>query len=267
MIDHVVKSCAAQIKALDEKTFTATITTESVDRDHEVVLAKGLNLDRFRENPTVLFGHEHDSFPIGKATTIELKGNKVVATVTPAPTERGAEAFKLIQGGFLNSVSIGFKPLEGGPPTEKELTANPLWKGTRTIFRSADLLEFSVVNVPANPDAKITAVSKRFVKMLKHHEQHEPDSFAELEEAEAAKWVGDGVAEWATSGEAELATGKVLDLVSTTLTEEIAEITAEYLGDPESFTFDDRVKDQNYTELRRLVVNEIRRAQGRIYAI
>lgn len=172
------KDFTGELKAdHDESVFQATITTETVDRDGDVVLAKGLDFEAFLKNPVVLLGHPFAiesafDLPVGKANWIKAKGRKVIAEVTPAPTEMGKEIFELIKGGFLNAVSIGFDPIDDGPPTEKELRARPEWAGARRIFRKAELVEFSIVNVPANPDALISAIRKGNLSMsaetLKH---------------------------------------------------------------------------------------------------
>ena len=161
------KSFACELKAEhdDERTFIATITTESVDRDGDVVIAKGLDFQAYLKNPVVLLGHPFgmdNSFdlPIGKANWIKAKGRKVIAEVTPAPTELGNEIFDLVKGKFLRAVSIGFRSLESGPPTEKELRARPEWAGAKHIFRKTELVEFSVVNVPSQPEALISAINK-----------------------------------------------------------------------------------------------------------
>lgn len=165
------KGYAGEIKADDdERSFVATITTETVDRDGDVVLAKGLDFENFLKNPVVLLGHPMGiegiaDLPIGRATWIKAKGRKVIAEVAPAPTDMGNEVFDLIKGGFLNAVSIGFRSIDAGPPTEKELRKHPEWAGANRIFRESELVEFSVVNVPANPDALISAIRKGHIRL------------------------------------------------------------------------------------------------------
>lgn len=170
-IEHATKDYAGEIKADDdERSFVATITTETVDRDGDVVLAKGLDFESFNKNPVVLLGHPMGmsgpgDLPIGRAKWVKAKGRKVIAEVVPAPTELGNEVFELIRGGFLSAVSIGFRAIDVGPPTTKELKSHPEWAEAKRIFRKSELVEFSVVNVPANPDALITAIRKGLVKL------------------------------------------------------------------------------------------------------
>lgn len=148
----------------DARAFIATITTNSIDRDREVVLPKGINFDRYMKNPLVFFGHESWKMPIGKTVWIKSRGNTLVAKAVPAPTDQAQDVFKMIDGGFLKAVSIGFDPSpyadQNGPPTEKELRAKPEWASVRRVWRKVDLLEWSVVGIPSNPDALIEAVEK-----------------------------------------------------------------------------------------------------------
>lgn len=162
----------SELKAVDddEGTFTATITTGAVDRDHEIIIAKGVSFENFLKVPVVMFGHDHHGLPIGKALWVKsARGGKIIAKVKVAPTEFAQEVFELIKGGFLSAVSIGFRPIgdKNGPPTEKEIAKNPDMAGARWVYRESDLLEFSVVNVPANPEALITAVGKGAVSLSK----------------------------------------------------------------------------------------------------
>lgn len=170
--EPATKSYEAEIKADDDEegTFTATITTGAIDRDHEIIVAKGISFENFLKRPTVLFGHDHTGLPIGKALWVKsARGGKIIAKVRVAPTEFAQEVLELIKGGFLGAVSIGFRPTgeKSGPPKPEEVKKNPDWADARWIYREVELLEFSVVNVPANPEALITAVGKGAVSLSK----------------------------------------------------------------------------------------------------
>ena len=60
----------------------------------------------------------------------------------------------------MRAFSIGFQYIEGSPPEEKEIVANPSWAKCRFVIRKSELYEYSCVSVPANPDAFSLAVSK-----------------------------------------------------------------------------------------------------------
>jgi len=125
-------------KAADADTgsFRVVITTEDLDRYNEVIKMEGWELNHYRSNPVVLWGHDHSRI-IGVATDIRIENNQMIAEGKFAPTEEGQEKRKLYEQGFLKATSVGF--------IEKEREGN--------IVTKAELIEFSFVSVPANPYA------------------------------------------------------------------------------------------------------------------
>lgn len=127
----------------DTGTFEVVITTENLDRYQEVISMEGWELEHYRSNPVVLWGHDHNRI-IGVATSISIEDGKMVARGKFAPTEEGQEKRKLYEQGFLKATSVGF--------IEKEREGN--------LITKAELLEFSFVSVPANPYALSLAMEK-----------------------------------------------------------------------------------------------------------
>lgn len=140
---------------LEERSAIHFITTEDEDRMGDIVRADGMDASAFDKNPVVLFGHDYGSLPIGKslwrkpATRNGVKG--IIAKTQFAPTPAGEQAFVLWKEGFLNATSIGFLP-KADKMTLRE-------KGGYDIG-GWDLLEYSIVPVPANPQALRLAVEK-----------------------------------------------------------------------------------------------------------
>jgi len=66
----------------------------------------------------------------------------------------------MVKHGDLNGKSIGFLPLDGGPPTAEEIAKHPTWKLARWVYRKSLLLEYAVAPVQANPEALVESVSK-----------------------------------------------------------------------------------------------------------
>src|SRR4051794_22140 len=50
-----------------ERADISLISVESVDRDGDVVLAKGMALEMFQRNPIVTMAHKYDELPVGRA--------------------------------------------------------------------------------------------------------------------------------------------------------------------------------------------------------
>lgn len=148
-------SFATTIKAADDgsRRMTFTISTASIDRYGDTIAVDGWQLEAYRANPVVLWAHDQSSLPLGRATRVEVDGAALVAEAefTPAGVARFNDAvYDMLKGGFLNATSVGFLPLE--------------WKfaddpGRRygVDFTKQELLEFSVVPVPANAEALVQA--------------------------------------------------------------------------------------------------------------
>jgi phage head maturation protease len=145
-----------------ERAVVAVISTPALDRDREVLLPNGVDLKAYRKNPVVLWAHDYKQPPIGKALWIKKTKEDVRAKVQFADTDMGNEVFQLFQDSILKAFSVGFDPwsAESRDPAEADLKANPEWAGVDRIYTKWELLEFSAVPVPANPEALAVAVSK-----------------------------------------------------------------------------------------------------------
>jgi hypothetical protein len=149
--------------AAEDRTEVSKITTEAVDRDREIVIAKGIDLAAFRSNPVVLLNHNWTGLPLGKALWVKNEGNGLSAKTQYAkrPQEHTGEwvpesVYSLIKQDMLPGKSIGFLPLEARPPEKAEIAQRPELKDVRRIITKSILLEYSVVGIPSNPEALVT---------------------------------------------------------------------------------------------------------------
>lgn len=135
-----------QVKALIEKDeekggYIAVASTDIEDRQGERVMVDGWDLKAFKQNPVLLLFHDHHSLPVGKAEKIWVeKSGKQKLMFKPQfeqITERGRAITELVKQGFLKTFSVGFRPIDTDGNT----------------FTKQELLEISLVNVPANPEA------------------------------------------------------------------------------------------------------------------
>lgn len=130
------------------------LSDETVDRYGDVVVASGWDLRNFKKNPIALFGHQ-SSFPIGRWSNIRVEGGKLLAKLNLAArgtSQRIDELIGLVEQGILRAVSVGFRALEQ-EPIDKEKP----YGGYR--YTKSELLETSLVSVPANPAALALAKS------------------------------------------------------------------------------------------------------------
>jgi hypothetical protein len=149
--------------AAEDRTEVSKITTEAVDRDREIVVAKGIDLAAFRSNPVVLLNHNWTGLPLGKALWVKNEGNGLSAKTQYAkrPQDHTGEwvpesVYSLIKQDMLPGKSIGFLPLEARPPEKAEIAQRPELRDVRRIITKSILLEYSVVGIPSNPEAVVT---------------------------------------------------------------------------------------------------------------
>ncbi len=163
-LEFVRKGFVAESKGTDdeERSSTDLISTADVDRDNEILLPRGAELTHYKKNPQVLFGHDYRSPPIGRAAWVkkDSASKGLLAKTIYAATEFAEEIWSLVKGGFLPARSVGFIPLEGHEPDEKEIARHPERAGARYIYDKWELLEYSVVPVPSNRQALQLAVGK-----------------------------------------------------------------------------------------------------------
>lgn len=142
------KAVSCEVKAIEGQpgVYEVMASTEAMDRQGDVLVSTGAQLDNYRRNPVVLWAHDYTRLPVAKTLDIQpVPGVGLRATMEFAPN--GVDPFidavrALWDGGFLNAASVGFQPKAGTPIGNG---------GTR--YTSWDLLEFSIVPIPANPDA------------------------------------------------------------------------------------------------------------------
>lgn len=153
---------AATIGDNSERSMTFVASDESVDRYGDIIRASGWDLSNFKNNPVLLFGHDSHAVPIGKVPDIRVEGSRLIAGVKFRPEGDNADAddvYSALKGGFLSAVSVGFlptvKPNYIWAPDDPDHEKWP----TGYEFVGQELLELSVVPVPANPQALALARS------------------------------------------------------------------------------------------------------------
>jgi len=132
------------------------LSDETPDRLGEVLSAKGWDLANFKRNPIALFSHRAD-FPIGRWKNLRVEDGRLKGSLEMAPagtSDRIDEVRKLVEAGILKAVSVGFKSHKKEVMDEK---SDPYFGPFR--YLSQELVECSLVSVPANPNALAIAKS------------------------------------------------------------------------------------------------------------
>ena len=126
-------------------------STNALDRTGDVIdhnAWKQGGLDNYGDNPIILFNHNYDR-PIGRAKYCDVTQNGL--EIEAKISKSAGDVVDLIKDGVLGAFSVGFKV--------KDAEYN---KETDGFFiKSAELLEVSVVSIPANQTATFS-ISKSF---------------------------------------------------------------------------------------------------------
>jgi HK97 family phage major capsid protein/HK97 family phage prohead protease len=138
----VIHKTTVALAAGDPLTFVLSDATK--DRMGDIIDPKGWVLDNFKSNPMALFNH-NSGFPIGHWEDVKVQGGRLIGKLKLAArgtSDRIDEIIGLVEQGILRAVSVGFTPIERKPLEDG---------GIR--FTKQELLETSLVSIPANPAA------------------------------------------------------------------------------------------------------------------
>lgn len=138
------------VEAVIEKSsdgLVAVASSNTTDRHGEIVDNNGWDLKAYKKNPLILWGHDHNEPAIGTSTKTWIEGTGKSAKLMIKPelhdvTPRAAAIKELVNRGIIKALSVGFRPLESPDGV---------------TYTKSELLEVSVVNVPANSDAQFLA--------------------------------------------------------------------------------------------------------------
>lgn len=147
------------VEETESRTVEFVISTETIDRHGTVFMADGWDLDEYRKNPIVAYQHETNGSWLGDSdpdsiigtSEVRIEDGKLIATATFEDAELNPKADKIyrkILAGTLRAASVGVRPTEGHWGRE-EAGENP----DVLYFTRQSLIEWSVVNIPSNPDA------------------------------------------------------------------------------------------------------------------
>jgi len=126
----------------NERSVVHYITTTTKDRYGDIVNPMGADLSNYEKNPIVLFNH-NPNWVIAKSLWRKNEKDGILAKTKFASIDFASDIYQLYKEGVMNAWSIGFIPdwqeavdLENG-----------------YLFNKWELVEYSAVSIPANPDA------------------------------------------------------------------------------------------------------------------
>lgn len=133
-------------------SYSFVASTENSDRYGDVINQKGWSLEAYNRNPVVLLNHNSNSLPIGKGKVSIKDGQLMIDVEFDQEDELAKRVENKVKNGYINAVSVGFNPIES--KRRSELPKEHKAFGKRGMyFEKSELLEVSIVTIPANSDA------------------------------------------------------------------------------------------------------------------
>uniref|UniRef100_A0A6H1ZVJ9 Putative structural protein n=2 Tax=viral metagenome TaxID=1070528 RepID=A0A6H1ZVJ9_9ZZZZ len=163
MEELMLKTYIAETKAVEgERALNVTFTTDTPDRDGDIVEAKGARLANFRKNPVVLPAHKYSEPAIARAENLVKTDHGITAKVI-FPTEGtyplADTIYSLYKQKIMRAWSVGFIPIKSEDITDDENVDSKAVRGGKR-FKIWELLEFSACSVPKNPEALNNMIAK-----------------------------------------------------------------------------------------------------------
>ncbi len=136
----------------DAKRVTAVISTGDVARDGAIIEPSGWDFTNYDRNPVVLWMHDESAMPFARtvehiATDKELIARAEFDTDDPM----GDTVFRKIANGYINATSVRWLPKR----TEVRIEGEDKEQREVLVFLEQELLEWSFVTIPADPEALI----------------------------------------------------------------------------------------------------------------
>lgn len=142
-------------RSSDNKRTVITINTNTLDRYGTIIDPEGAVMDNYRKNPVFLINHDPNLLA-GSGANIRMQDGKLIAEVDDDMWDQDDPEiqrwYNKVKNGTMRASSIQFNPLEW---QEEESEEN----GRYTRITNWELLEWSFVTLPGNPDAVRTARS------------------------------------------------------------------------------------------------------------
>lgn len=148
VVVRAVTAAAVREVSAERRRLRFVISSEAVDRAGDVIKVDGWRVDRYLRNPVVLWAHQYSMPPIAVATRVWREGGELLSEADFIPGEVypfAGSIYELYRRGFLRAVSVGFRPIEWRYNEERR----------GVDFFVQELLEYSAVPVPANPEALV----------------------------------------------------------------------------------------------------------------
>lgn len=153
-------------------------STESEDRDLDIIRADGWKIDTYKTNPIILYMHQRALPAVARCVNIFIdKLNKQLVMDVKFPTLEELSSsiehvhdhakfsdmlYNMYVNGYMSTVSVGFMGIKFSRRTDQPDVPE---YARGILFEEQELLELSLVTIPANPEAQMvrSAMAKGFI--------------------------------------------------------------------------------------------------------
>ena len=137
-------------------------STERLSRTNHIIDFDGLSVKNFKQYGPILFDHDYSTLPVGRALRVQKDPETRQTTIRVKFDPDDAFAMQLAkkyQTGFMKAVSVGVMVIERCDLTEDDIGKGATGADIDNIrfgsrLTKTDLMELSLVSIPANVDAK-----------------------------------------------------------------------------------------------------------------
>jgi len=147
------------------------VTKDIVDRDSERVIPSGANLNSFKMNPIMFYNHMRWEGGIGTWDNIEVTDTEILMDgYISDSTENSKEKLGLVQDGVIRTASMGFRPKKWSDDSKDKLEGQ-----LGVTILEYEVIEVSITDVPANPEAVMKSMDKKDYKVYNDFKSWEAD--------------------------------------------------------------------------------------------
>jgi len=159
-----------------DKSITFRMSDDTLDRDFERFDTSGWDLKNYKKNPVVLWGHNRNIPAIGIMDRPRVKDNDLIGSpVFDEDDDFAMKISKKVDKRIIRTGSVSFFP------TKIEVIDDEK-DPCKLIYKKQELREFSICNVPANPNSVIIEDGKS------HLQETQPDKYIPSDSTRTLQW-------------------------------------------------------------------------------
>lgn len=148
--------------------YTWVISTAATDCANDQISVDGWDLSRFKSNPIVQYAHDGAVLPIGRALWTGVEAGRLKSKMVFSADDFAQRVRRMVDERVLLGASVGFSPGKWDP------SRDPKRPGGINFTSGHQLVEWSVVNVPANSQCLLQASSEVARAAAEELEQKQP---------------------------------------------------------------------------------------------